>query len=209
MNIQNKPLIEGFNKSLEEQLEIFKDILRLNSKLINVLEILEKYALENPDFSDYYVGAGCINQTIFNYYHEYEIDYGIKDFDIVYFDKDTSYDKEDIIIKELSKRLDSNLFLCDIKNEARVHIWYKEKYGIERKPYLDVRDAIASWGATVTCVGVRLREGKLEVFAPYGLNDIFGMIIRPVKREFTKEAYMERANRWKMKWNKLEIMEWN
>ena len=56
-----------------------------------LLKILEEDELEN-----YYVTAGCINQTVFNYYHDYEIDYGIKDYDIVYFDR---YD----ITKQLSE----------------------------------------------------------------------------------------------------------
>ena len=40
------------------------------------------------DFKNWYVGAGGVNQTVFNYYHGYECDYGIKDYDIVYFDED-------------------------------------------------------------------------------------------------------------------------
>ena len=32
--------------------------------------------------------AGSINQTIFNYYHGYDLNYGIKDFDVAYFDDD-------------------------------------------------------------------------------------------------------------------------
>jgi len=198
-----KDSLNGFNLSIDEQLIILEKILRMNVKLMKILEILEKDGIKN-----YYVGAGAINQTVFNYLHGNEIDYGIKDYDIVYYDEDVSYESEDIIIKRLEAKF-KDLDVCvDIKNQARVYIWYYEKYGVKKTPYTSVEDAIASWGATITCVGVRLENGKLRVCAPYGLNDIFGMIIRPVKREFSKEKYDERALRWMKKWPKLKKQEW-
>lgn len=193
----------GKNIPLQEQVKVLENILRLNTKLMGMLEILEEDEIHN-----YYVGAGAINQTVFNYYHGFKIDYGIKDYDIVYYDEDVSYEKEDIIIKRLEAKF-KDLDVCvDIKNQARVYIWYYEKYGIKKTPYTSVEDAIASWGATITCVGVRLEKGKLVVYAPYGLNDIFDMVIRPVKREFTREAYDERAERWMKKWPMLKKQEW-
>lgn len=170
---------------------------------MSILEVLEKDGISN-----YYVGAGAINQTVFNYYHGYDINYGIKDYDIVYYDEDISYEKEDVVIKRLNARFNDLDVCVDIKNQARVHIWYYVKYGIKKVPYTSVEDAIARWGATITCIGVRLENGKLVVFAPYGLNDIFGMIIRPVKKDFTKENYDERADKWMKKWPMLKKIEW-
>lgn len=195
--------LNGANRSLQEQLIILEKILNKNSQLIELLKILEDDGLEN-----YYVTAGCVNQTIFNYYHNYDISYGIKDYDIVYFDEDITYEKEDIIIKRLNKKLKKLNIETDIKNEARVHIWYYEKYGIKRNPYTSVEDAISRFGATITCIGVRLEKDKLIVFAPYGLNDLFTMTLRPVKKDFPKESYDERAIRWMSKWPKLTKIDW-
>ena len=196
-------LLNGVNCSIEEQLVILEKILKYNTKLMKILDILEKDGINN-----YYVGAGCINQTVFNYLHGFDIDYGIKDYDIVYFEENTSYESEDIVIKRLENKFRDLDVVVDIKNQARVYIWYYEKYGIKRLPYTSVEDAISSWGATVTCIGVRLENGKLVVYAPYGLSDIFGMIIRPVKRDFTKEAFDERALRWMSKWPNLKKIDW-
>ena len=196
-------LLNGVNCSIEEQLVILEKILKYNTKLMKILDILEKDGINN-----YYVGAGCINQTVFNYLHGFDIDYGIKDYDIVYFEEDTSYESEDIVIKRLENKFRDLDVVVDIKNQARVYIWQYEKYGIKRLPYTSVEDAISSWGATITCIGVRLENGKLKVCCPYGLNDIFSMTVRAVKREFTKEQYEVRAKRWKDKWNKLNIKEW-
>lgn len=195
--------LDGIDLSLDEQLVILETILRMNTKLMNILEILDNDGIKN-----YYVGAGCINQTVFNYYHGYNIDYGIKDYDIVYYDEDLSYEAEDKIIKRLENKLKELDCLVDIKNQARVHLWYYDKYGFKKTPYNSVEDAIASWGATITCIGVRLENGKLKVCAPYGLNDIFKMVIRPVKREFLKEWYDEKAKIWMDKWSKLSKIEW-
>lgn len=202
-------MLDGKNKSLEEQLKILEEILKMNSKLMKILNILEDYAKENPSFSNWYVGAGGVNQTVFNYYHDKKIDYGIKDYDIVYFDSNTSYEAEDVVIKDLEKRLSGIGVVCDIKNEARVHIWYNPKYGTAREPYTSCEDAISSWGSTVTCIACRLENGKFKFFCPYGLDDLFNLTIRPVKRYFDKEQYVVRAARWKSKWDKLEIMEWS
>lgn len=201
-------MLDGLNKSIDIQLEVFEKIISTNEKLMKTLDVLEKYALENSNFKDWYIGAGGVNQTVFNYYHGFESDYGIKDYDIVYFDKDTSYDAEDIIIKDLEERLKDIDIVSDIKNQARVHIWYNPKYGTNREPYESSEDAISSWGSTITCIGIRKENGKLVVCCPYGLNDLFSMTIRPVKRYFDKESYLERCKRWKSKWDKLNIIEW-
>ncbi|MDD4282358.1 MAG: nucleotidyltransferase family protein, partial [Bacilli bacterium] len=158
---------------------------------------------------NYYVGAGSINQTVFNYYHDFDLDYGIKDFDIVYFDEDTSYEKEDKVIKNIRSLIKNINIEVDIKNEARVHLWYKDKFGFDIQPYTSVEEAISKWGTTVTCIGVRLENDELVVFAPYGLNDVFGLIIRPIKENFNKYHYDIKVERWLNTWPKLKVIKWN
>lgn len=201
-------ILDGKNKTTCEQLEILEFILRKNINLMTILKILEEYEKENSKFKNWYVGAGGVNQTVFNYYHGKEIDYGIKDYDIVYFDSDTSYESEDVIIKDLEERLKDLNVSCDIKNQARVHIWYNPKYGVDRDAYVDVYDAISSWGSTVTCIACKLVDGKFEFYYPYGLDDLFNLTIRPVKRYFSKEQYEKKSNSWKERWENLNIIEW-
>ena len=191
------------SKNLNEQLKDLEEILFKNETLKEVLRRLEKSNLKN-----YYVGAGCINQTVFNYLHGFRIDSNINDYDIVYYDEDTSYEKEDIVIKYIEDLLSDLNIKLDIKNEAIVHLWYNKKYNDNRKPYISLEEAIARWGTTITCIGVRLEEGNLIVDAPYGLNDLFNMIIRPVKIDFTEADYIKKVNKWKKNWPKLTIMPW-
>ena len=82
MKSENVDYLNNFDK----QIKLLESILLSNIKLKEILVRLSKSKLDN-----YYVAAGCINQTVFNYYHGYDLNYGIEDFDIVYFDTDTSY----------------------------------------------------------------------------------------------------------------------
>ena len=199
-------MLEGKNKSLNEQLLVLESILNKSKKIKEILRVLEQYSKENQDFKNYYLAAGCINQTIFNYYHNYDLDYGIGDYDIVYYDEDTSYEKEDIIIKDLKERLKHLDLKFDIKNEKRVHIWYNEKYKTNRKEYESVEDAISKWGTTITCLGVRMENNKLIVCAPYGL---FNLILRPVKIDFIKEDYEKKVTKWTSKWELLKVIKYD
>ena len=202
-------MLEGKNKNLEVQIEVLEKILKQNKTVWKVLEILEEYAKENKNFKDYYLSAGCINQTVFNYYHNYPLEQNIKDYDIVYYEEDTSYEAEDIIIKEIQNRVKELNIECDIKNEKRVPIWYNEKYHTNRGDYTSTEDAIRRWTTTITSIGVRLENKKLIVCAPYGLNDLFTMTIRPIKLEITKEIYEGKCEKWKKYWPKLNIIEWD
>lgn len=195
---------QGKNKDLDYQMNLFKEIILKNNVLKTILERLEGYGLDN-----YYVAAGAINQTVFNYYHNNSMDYLIDDYDIVYYDEDLSYEKEDKIIKEINLLCKDLNVSLDIKNQARVHLWFENKFGYSIEPNKSVEDAISKWGSTVTCIGVRLKNNELTIFAPYGLNDLFSLIIRPNKENFIKKGYEEKTRKWKQNWPKLTIIPWD
>lgn len=195
---------QGKNKDLNYQMNLFKEIILKNNVLKTILERLEGYGLDN-----YYVAAGAINQTVFNYYHNNSMDYLIDDYDIVYYDEDLSYEREDKIIKEINLLCKDLNVSLDIKNQARVHLWFKNKFGYSIEPNKSVEDAISKWGSTVTCIGVRLKNNELTIFAPYGLNDLFSLIIRPNKENFIKKGYEEKTRKWKQNWPKLTIIPWD
>ena len=183
----------------------FEQIIRSNKTIMKILEELSNYSLKHPDFNNYYLTAGCVCQTILNYLHGYDLNNNINDYDIVYFDSDISYEKEDRIIKDLSKLFNVSV---DIKNQARVHLWYNSKYHVKYDPYKSVEEAIGTWCSTMSCIGIRLENGELVIYSPYGLDDLFNMRVVPVKKRFVKVSYDEKVKRWKRNWDKLEIIEW-
>ena len=196
----------GKDKDIESQIRVLKQIL-LSSKELNY--ILHK--LQETNLNNYYVGAGVIHQTVWNYYCDMPLNHGIKDVDIVYFDNDTSYEKEDIIINQIRELLiDIHDFKLDIINEARVHLWYKDKFGYDIEPLKNVEDAINKWPTTVTSIGVRLIKDELIVYAPYGLNDMYSLILRPNKAIVTKEEiYNQKVLKWTKQWPNLKVIPWN
>lgn len=178
-------------------------ILKKNTTLWTILEKAPSFGLKN-----YYIGAGVISQTVWNAQNDFPLLQGISDVDFVYFDPDLSYEKEDYYIHLIQKEFALMPLGIDIKNEARVHLWYKSHFGYDIKPYESVEEAIASWPTTATAVGVRLEDGKPIIYAPFGLDDLFDEIIRPNKVAVKESVYRAKCEKWKAKWPSLTIIPW-
>jgi hypothetical protein len=134
---------------------------------------------------------------------------GLKDVDLIYFDEqDLSFESEvdhERRLRDLFRHLPIKL---DVKNEARVHLWYEERFGYAIKPYLSSADAIATFPTTATAVGVCWIRGKLECCAPFGLDDLFGLVVRPNKRQITRTIYEAKVDRWRPIWPRLNFLAW-
>jgi hypothetical protein len=175
-----------------------------NQWLGEILENFEEIALP-----DSWLVAGSIAQTIWNVSCGHPVEFGLKDVDLIYFDdQDLSFEAEaghERRLRELFRRLPIKL---DVKNEARVHLWYEERFGYAIKPYLSSADAIATFPTTATAVGVRRTRGKLECCAPFGLDDLFGLVVRPNKRQITRAVYEAKVDRWRSIWPRLTFLPW-
>ena len=193
------------NSDIDYQKNLLGRILEQSKIIRDILDTLVRL-----DIPDYYVGAGCIAQTVWNYLSGFSESKGISDIDIVYFDSnDLSYEAEDKIIKKVSQGLLEIPIKLDVKNQARVHLWYDEYYGYDIGPYLSLEEAINSWPTTATSVGVRKNvNNRTLVYAPYGLNDLFGKIVRANKKQITKEIYQEKVNKWLKTWPDLKVIPW-
>jgi uncharacterized protein len=170
-------------------------------------EILERF--EEVALPDSWLVAGCIAQTIWNLGYGQSAEFGLKDVDLIYFDEqDLSFEAEaghERRVRDLFRHLPIKL---DVKNEARVHLWYEDRFGCAIKPYLSSADAIATFPTTATAVGVRQIRGKLECCAPFGLDDLFGLVVRPNKRQITRAIYEAKVDRWRPIWPRLTFLPW-
>ena len=193
----------GYNRDLEYQKQVLYSIIKENRILF---EIIQK--AQTLEISNYYIGAGCICQTVWNYQNNLDLMYGISDVDFVYFDDDTSYESEDSIVRLVQRTFAHLPIEIDVKNQARVHLWYEDHYGYRLQPYESTEAAINTWPTTATAIGVKLMDNQFLVYAPYGLNDMFGQIVRANKTQITKETYTKKCNKWLKKWNSLKIIEW-
>jgi uncharacterized protein len=159
---------------------------------------------------EYFVGAGCITNTVWNDISGYPLEYGISDIDIVYYEsEDLTVQSENRFEHIVAELLGDLQFKLDVKNQARVHLWYEDKFGFAIEPYRSLKEAIDSWPTTATAIGCRLeKDGAYKIYAPYGLDDLFSMKVLPNKRMITKEIYEAKALKWKHKWPELMIFPW-
>ncbi|WP_438446524.1 nucleotidyltransferase family protein [Gorillibacterium sp. sgz5001074] len=159
--------------------------------------------------NQYYVGAGCITQTVWNYLTNRPLTYGIDDIDIVYFDdQNLSYEAEKAVTERVINCFGNIQIKVDVKNQARVHLWYENKFGIKTSPYLSLEQAIDTWPTSATALGVRNTSGNWQVYAPFGLDDLFTLTLRANKHLISEEIYYNKVAKWTSKWPELRVISW-
>jgi uncharacterized protein len=161
-------------------------------------------ALALPDAS---IVSGCLVQTAWNVTTGRAVDYGIADYDVFYFNADTSWQAEDAAIRALQGRLAHLGVTVELRNQARVHLWYPEKHGL---PYPALRcstEGIDRFLTKNTQVGIRRTQNGYDVYAPDGFDDIAGLIVRPNPGpNFSAANYAAKAARWKELWPELTVL---
>ena len=201
-----RTVLAGYNSDIHTQLKTLESIV-MSSQMLSEAIIRAK----TLDLEQYYIGAGCIVQTVWNYLSGNTLDYGIKDIDFVYFDdKNMDAEAENEVISKVEALFADLEIEIDVKNQARVHLWYKSHFGYDIKPYISLESAVNTWPTTSTAIGVRKQENNaLKVYAPFGLNDLFGKIVRANKTQITEEIYKRKVESWLKKWPDLKIIQWN
>ena len=154
--------------------------------------------------------AGSIAQTYWNRCHNFNPCYGVRDIDIVYFDSGDLTQASEITQATRVEALFEDLPVgLDVKNEARVHLWYEQKFGYSLKPYTSTIAAIDTFPTTATTIGVRPNGGDLEAYATYGYEDLLAMVVRANKIQITEQTYHTKVGRWQELWPLLRIVNWN
>ena len=152
------------------------DILKASPQVMRVLTTVRGLGL--PDWRLF---SGAVYQTVWNAVTGRDPAYGLKDFDIGYFDPDTSWDAEDVFIQRTARAFDEPLrSAVEVRNQARVHLWFHHKFGEPYEALTGTDEALSRFVAPAFGVGVRLEDDdRITVAAPFGLEDMFAMVIRP------------------------------
>jgi hypothetical protein len=172
-------------------------ILRAAPSLMRVLA-----TARDLDPPDWLVVSGAIYQRVFNHLTGRDPDYGIKDYDLAYFDaSDVSYEAEDVVIRRVAAAFEPPLReMVEVRNQARVHVWFEEKFGEPYPPLTCSAEAVERFVSPLFSVGVRLLpDDSLKVVAPFGLDDLFALRLRPNPRRKTNGFERTAANvtsRW-------------
>jgi hypothetical protein len=91
-----------------------------------------------------------------------------------------------------------------VKNQARMHARNGDA------PYSSAIDAMRYWPETATAVAARrLPDGRCEIAAPLGLDDLLGIVARPGPRFHTDRRHIFSARvhdkQWASRWPMLVI----
>lgn len=83
--------------------------------------------------TEWWLTAGAVFQNVWNAVEHRTPGYGINDYDLFYCDgSDLSWEAEDRVILAAAQLFDDVAATIEVRNEARVHLWYEEKFGMPR-----------------------------------------------------------------------------
>ena len=185
----------------------FRVALRANPHNCEILARLPQLTL-----NDGWLVAGSLFQTVWNVIDERPATFGIKDYDVFYFDPDTSWEAEDANIKRAAAIFADLGAEVELRNQARVHVWYEQKFGIPCPPFRSTCDGIDHFLTTCSMVGVAPVGEELKLYAPVGLHDVFERIMRPNPLwhgHSRRQRYEEKAMRWQSLWPNLSVAPWS
>lgn len=172
-----------------------------------VVEILRR--AEALDLPDWYLAAGCLFQTVWNVLDGNDPEHGIGDYDLIYFDDaDLSWEAEDVVIRRCADAFGDLGVEVEVRNQARVHLWYEDHFGVPYPPLTSSGEAIDRYAAHACRVGVRLTAGNYDVYAPSGFDDLTAFVVRPNPVVAPRYVYEEKSARWAKHWPRLEILPW-
>jgi hypothetical protein len=156
------PGVETSESELHERLTA---ILRAMPPLMQVLSVARRLCLP-----DWLVFSGAVYQPVLNHLTGRPLDYGIKDYDLGYFDdSDLSYEAEDVVIRRVKAAFDEPLrSMVEVRNQARVHLWFEAKFGETYGPLSSAAEALERFASATFAVGVRLEsDDRLYIDAPF------------------------------------------
>ncbi|MFN3717860.1 MAG: nucleotidyltransferase family protein [Rhizobium rhizophilum] len=148
--------------------------------------------------------AGCLFQTVWNLKSGNAPDWAIKDYDVFYFDaSDLSWEAEDAVIRRAQDMLGDLADRVEIRNQARVHLWYPQKFGSPCPPLTRVEDGIDRYLISCTQFGVGI--GTNKVYAPDGFNDMRDGILRINPNNPLMDLFLKKSQDYQSRWPWLSV----
>jgi len=149
--------------------------------------------------------AGCLFQAVWNHQAERPVAWGIKDYDVFYFDEDVSWEAENDVIQAAGALFHDLDVSIEIKNQARVHLWYGERFGGAYPQLNSAKEGVDRYLIAGTCIGVDVLTG--EVYAPYGLSDIEEGLLRINPVNLQRHLFEQKARSYQVRWPWLKILD--
>jgi hypothetical protein len=179
------------------------DIVRGSPRLMQVLTIAR-----GLDLPQWRIVSGSVFQTVWNALTGRPADYGVKDYDLFYFDgSDLSYAAEDTVIRRAAAAFPADLSpRVEVRNQARVHLWFEAHFGEPYAPLASTDEALGRFVAPASAVGIRLEaDGRIDVAAPFGLEDVFTLRFRPNPSRPLAAGFAKAAASAQARWPEVRV----
>jgi len=189
----------------EAQRTAFLDIVSADPLVRDALE-----RARSLDLPDWLVVSGTLYNSVWNHLTGKPSGYGIRDVDLFYFDgSDLSYEAEDAVIRQSAKHFEGLMLPVEVRNQARVHLWYPLKFGQSCPRYTSASESVGYFASKTHAVGVRFDVGgQLDVVAPFGLDDIFSFRITPNRVLDNRRTHEVKGARAKANWPEITVVPW-
>ena len=153
--------------------------------------------------------AGCVWQPYLNLRSDLSIAAQIHDYDVFYFDpSDLSFEAEDQVIRQAGVLFQDIDAIVELRNQARIHLWYPERFGVECPPMTSATDAISRFPVRGTCLGLSSRsDGSIASIEPYGWTDLIDGILRPNPDCVDPTAFQRKVTSYRSRWPWLRVRE--
>ncbi|MGI9412114.1 MAG: nucleotidyltransferase family protein [Hyphomicrobiales bacterium] len=173
------------------------DILRGDTLAVDCLN-----AVRDMDLPDGWIGAGFVRNKAWDVLHGRERFTPLNDVDVVYFDRSVTERRHETALEQRLAGVMPGV-PWSVRNQARMHIRNGDP------PYADTADALAHWVETATAVAARSDNGgAIHILAPFGLDDLVNLILRPTPAFTGKRDAFDRrlaAKGWCGIWPKLAV----
>ena len=191
--------------SFDEQRAAFLAIVSADPLVGDALARARTLAL-----ADWLVVSGALYNSVWNHLTGKPSGYGIKDVDLFYFDDtDLSYEAEDAVIRRAARHFEGLTLPVEVRNQARVHLWYPAKFGQPCPQYTSSSDSVRHFASKTHAVGVRYdADGLLDLVAPFGLDDIFSFRITPNRALDNQRTHEMKGVRAQANWPEIAVVPW-
>lgn len=174
------------------------DAFRENPDMMTILTIIRDLGLK-----DSWLAAGSVRNFIWNLLSDKPVFDCETDVDVIFFDPDVSYEETVSLEKKLRENFPQ--YQWELKNQVYMH-----QHSPHTVPYTSSCDAMSKYPERCTAIGLRLHaDATLELFAPYGIEDILNFQVSPtphfLEDEDRMKLYQERLSKknWQEKWKNL------
>jgi hypothetical protein len=161
------------------------------------LDALQAAALAGP--GNGWIGAGFVRNAVWDALSGRAPDLrALADLDVVHHDPAAPPDAGFEFALRAARALP-----WSVVNQVRAHGWNGHA------PYRGLADALAHWPETATAVAARLVRGRIEVLAPHGLDDLFGLVVRPAPSHAGDPIAVRArlaAKKWTARWPALRVV---